>query len=211
MQSDGEHEAMEVDQCVPDSGSPVYATSAHESSLFTGSQREYPSMATGGGSSGGTGGSMSADQFEKLLMEAFQRFKEDFKEEVRQGQEEAVARALKRALTDEHYTFKKKSNEEQATFNSEVQEPLREVKTALESAGKAPVIDRAKEALEKSLQLLADRQKLIITADRSECVVAEYTAYDPRPRPFSQQPPASAVTVVTTVPRRLPLSPPGRE
>ena len=93
---------------------------------------------------------------------------QDSKEEVRQGQEEAMARALNRAHTDKPYTFKNKDNEEQATFNFKVQESLREVETELESAEKALVIDRAKEALEKGLQLLADRQKLIRIADRSE-------------------------------------------
>ena len=93
---------------------------------------------------------------------------QDSKEEVRQGQEEAMVRALNRARTDKPYTFKKKDNEEQATFNFKVQESLREVETELESAEKALVIDRAKEALEKGLQLLADRQKLIRIADRSE-------------------------------------------
>ena len=49
----------------------------------------------------------------------------------------------------------------------------------LSEAGSTPAIERAKEALTKGMELLAERQKLIKIADRSEFgwgVVVEYTA-----------------------------------
>ena len=43
-----------------------------------------------------------------------------FQEEIRQGQEEAASRALKRASYDKPYVFRKRGNEEQASFNAKV-------------------------------------------------------------------------------------------
>ena len=72
----------------------------------------------------GSGTAISPDQFTQLMeaITAFQtRMDEKFSEfqvEVRQGQEEAAVKALKRARYEKPYTFKRKGNEEQATFNA---------------------------------------------------------------------------------------------
>ena len=65
---------------------------------------------------------VSSGQFAQLL-EAInssqtrmeERF-EEFRTEVRQGQEDAAAKALKRAKYEKPYTYQRKGNEEQATF-----------------------------------------------------------------------------------------------
>ena len=103
---------------------------------------------------------------------------------MRQGQEEAATKALKRAKFEKPYTYRRKGNEEQAVFNSRLDETVAEAETelAVVSPG-APTpttaISKARECLKKGRQLLAERQKLIRIADRSELgwgVVAEYTA-----------------------------------
>ena len=61
-------------------------------------------------------------------------------------------------------------------------EVVAEAELLIEEAGPstAPALERAKEALKKGLQFLAERQKLIKVADRSEQgwgVVQEYTTW----------------------------------
>jgi hypothetical protein len=105
---------------------------------------------------------------------------EEFRTEVRQGQEDAAAKALKRAKYEKPYTYKRKGNEEQATFNAKLDEKIAEAEVELAEAGPSttPALQRAKDVLKQGRQLLAERQKLIKIADRSEHgwgVVAEYT------------------------------------
>ena len=104
----------------------------------------------------------------------------EFRSEVRQGQEDAAARALKRACHEKPYSFKRKGNEEQASFNSKVDESITEAKSELAEAGPSstPSFQRALQALQKGRELIAKRQKLIKIAHRSDhcwSVVAEYT------------------------------------
>ena len=103
----------------------------------------------------------------------------DFKVEMKKNQEESAAKAVKRARVEKPYTFRKKGNEEQSLFNSQLDECLAETESELSGAGATPALVRAKESLEKGKRLLAARQKLIRIADRLELgwgVVAEYTA-----------------------------------
>ena len=91
------------------------------------------------------------------------------------------AKALKRARYEKPYEYKRKGNQEQAAFNAKVDEAVAEAELHIEEAGPstAPALERAKEALKKGRQFLAERQKLIKVADRSEHgwgVVQEYTA-----------------------------------
>ena len=84
------------------------------------------------------------------------------------------------AETREMYAFKRKGNEEQAEFNAKVDETAAEAEAELMEAGTsaAPALQRALDAVRKGRQLMAERQKLIKIADRSEHgwgVVAEYT------------------------------------
>ena len=44
-----------------------------------------------------------------------------FKAEMRLGQEEAAAKALKRARLERPYTYRRKGNEEQAGFNTKLE------------------------------------------------------------------------------------------
>ena len=103
----------------------------------------------------------------------------DFKEQVKRGQEEAAAKAVKRARQERPYSFKKKGNEEQSVFNAKVEEALLETEVELAGVESTPALERAKASVEEGKRLIAARQKLIHIADRSELgwgVVAEYTA-----------------------------------
>ena len=128
---------------------------------------------------------MSTDQFAELMStirESQARVQEElavFKDEVRQGQEEAVAKALKRARHEKPYQYRRKGNEEQASFNARVDEALADAQLELPGSGTSPALERAIKALERGRRLIAERQKLIRIADRSDfgwSVVSEYTA-----------------------------------
>ncbi len=98
---------------------------------------------------------------------------------MRQGQEDAAAQVLQRIRHKKLFAFQRKSNEEQAGFNSRVEESLAEAEAALAAPDKPQALELAQEAVKKGRSLLAERQKLIKIADRSEFgwgVVAEYTA-----------------------------------
>ena len=124
----------------------------------------------------GSGTAISPDQFTQL-MEAITasqtRMDEKFSEfqiEVRQGQEEAAAKALKRARYEKPYTFTRKGNEEQATFNAKLDATVADAESELTEAGPAaaPALQRATEAIKKGRKMIAERQKLIKITDRSE-------------------------------------------
>ena len=132
-----------------------------------------------------TGDGIPETQFSQLLSaikESHARFDAkltDFREEMRQFQEEAATKALKRARHEKPYQFKRKGNEEQATFNAQVDEALAEAQLELPGPSTSPALERAHKAIERGRRLLAERQKLIRIADRSELgwsVVSEYTA-----------------------------------
>ena len=110
---------------------------------------------------------------------------QQFREEIRRGQEEAATKAVKRARCEKPYTFRKRGNEEQATFNAKVEEALSQAESDLSSIPTAPTtssaIQRVKESLQKGRSLIEERQKMIRLADRSDHgwgVVDEYTADD---------------------------------
>ena len=134
---------------------------------------------------GTSGQSIPAAQFSQL-MEAIQssqeRFEQkfaDFRAEVRQSQEEAAAKALKRARHEKPYAWRKKGHEEQFGFNSRVDEAIAEAQGELASAGSSAALEKATKALERGREIIGERQKLIKIADRSELgwgVVAEYMA-----------------------------------
>ena len=95
-----------------------------------------------------------------------------FRSEVRLGQEEAAAKALKRARYEKPYSFKRKGNEAQALFNSKLDETLAQAESdaASVAAGPsaAPALQRVVEGLRKGRALIDERQKCIRLADRSE-------------------------------------------
>ena len=94
-----------------------------------------------------------------------------FQEEVWQGQEEAAAKALKSAKYERPYSFKKRGNEEQVTFNAKMDETLTEAKSELSSFSAAsvftPAVRRIKEVIQNVRSLLEEQHKLIRLADRS--------------------------------------------
>ena len=180
------------------SGSTSTTATVTKTCSASGSSTGTISVSAGGaGSSGGiaAGSSISAgglvpitnEQFSKL-MEAIQSTQSslddklaDFKAQVCQSQEEAAAKAVKRSKAAEKpYVFKKKGNEAQAKFNSEVEDSVNDALGELEGESRpSKAVTEAKAALEQGLKKLAERQKLIKLADRSEFgwgVVAEYTA-----------------------------------
>ena len=104
---------------------------------------------------------ISSDQFAQLMgaiTESHSRMEEklgEFRTEVRQGQEEAAAKALKCARYEKPYAFKRKGNEEQAEFNAKVDETAAEAEAELMEAGTsaAPALQRALDAVRKGRQL----------------------------------------------------------
>ena len=134
---------------------------------------------------------VSADQFAQLMsaINATQSRLDtklaEFQEEIRQGQEVAAAKAVKRARYEKPFTYRRRGNEEQATFNARVDESLAQAEGDLASVTAGPsatsALRRVKEAIQQGWRLLDERQKLIRLADRSEHgwgVVDEYTADD---------------------------------
>ena len=152
-------------------------------------------MATGGGSSSALSTAISEDQFAQLMgaINASRQSIDDkfteFRAEMKQGQEDAAAKGLKRVRHDKPYTFKRKGNEEQAGFNEKVEEAMAEAQAELADVRSSPALERAQEALSQGMKLLAERQKLIKIADRSEYgwgVVVEYTADEEPVRPWAR-------------------------
>ena len=109
------------------------------------------------------------------------------REEVRGAQEDTAAK-LAALKTERPYSFRKKGHEKQYIFNSSVNSKIAEaglqlarVERGVADCAAKVAPDAAKEALAKGEQLMAQRQKLIKVADRSElgwAVVAEYQAND---------------------------------
>ena len=130
---------------------------------------------------------ISGDQFAKL-MDAIQASQArmdtklaEFQNQVCRSQDEAAAKAVKKSRSAEApYQYKKKGNEAQAKFNSEVEDAVQEAMDELEGEPRpSQSVERAKAALEKGAKRIAERQKLIKLADRSDfgwAVVTEYTA-----------------------------------
>ena len=74
---------------------------------------------------------------------------------------------MKRAKTglEKPFEFKKKGNEEQAHFNSRVEKKFQE---AQDGKSTTAATNQAKRHIEEGIKLIAERQKLIKLADRSE-------------------------------------------
>ena len=104
----------------------------------------------------------------------------EFKSEIRESQEKAATSAVRKAR--EPPTFRKKAHQEQHKFNEKIDEAMERAETELDampSSSSTAALDRAKEALAEGRKQLAERQKLIKIADRSDlgwAVVEEYTA-----------------------------------
>ena len=96
----------------------------------------------------------------------------EFQKEILQGQEVAAAKAVKRARYEKPYTYRRRGNKEQATFNARVDETLAQAESDLASVTAGPTattaLRRVKEAIQQGRHLLDERQKLLCLADRSE-------------------------------------------
>ena len=67
----------------------------------------------------------------------------ELKEQVKCGQEEAAAKAVKCTQHERPYSFKKKGNEEQSVFNTKVEESLLETEAELARVESTPVLEHA--------------------------------------------------------------------
>ena len=103
-------------------------------------------MATGGESSYSA---VTDDQFGQLMaaihssQEQIDHKLAEFRAEVKQGQEDAAAKALKRVRHDKPYSFRRKGNEEQSSFNEKVEEVVLEAQAELADVRDSPAVDRA--------------------------------------------------------------------
>ena len=71
---------------------------------------------------------------------------------------------IKKLKMEEPRCFKKKANEDQFRFNAKIQDTLEETK----EAAQANALDKVKDSLRKGEDLLKERQKHILLADKSE-------------------------------------------
>ena len=86
-------------------------------------------------------------------------------------------REIKKLKREEPKSFKRKGNELQYKFNAKLQGSLEEAKSHLE----VNAIDKAKETLAEGTSLLAERQKLILLAEKSDFgwkTVDEYVQHE---------------------------------
>ena len=84
---------------------------------------------------------------------------------------------IKRMKFDDPHRFKKKANEDQYKFNLKVSDAIEEAKTSC----LAQKFDKVKQSLEKGESLLAERQKHILLADKSDfgwLTIQEYKKND---------------------------------
>ena len=80
---------------------------------------------------------------------------------------------LRKCKFEESHQFKKKVNEDQYRFNSKLMDNLEEATSSCSTQN----LDKVKESLEKGGSLLAERQKHILLADKSDygwMVIQEY-------------------------------------
>ena len=115
---------------------------------------------------------------EKRMEDRLRKMEED----VQRSQEEALEKASKRARCEKSYVFKKRGHQAQSEFNERVEACIeRAAEEVMRRPTDESALSKAKEALDEGRRLIANRQKLIKIADRSEYgwgVVAEYEADD---------------------------------
>ena len=119
-----------------------------------------------------------------MIMKRLDERLDTFKKELLDGQDKVATAAARRARQEPKYIFKKKSHEEQSKINDKIDETMREAEAELQPGGSGAVpsaenIKAALDALKQGRAMVAERQKLIKIADRSElgwAVVHEYTA-----------------------------------
>ena len=103
----------------------------------------------------------------KALLDQISKLVADSADNVKRASVEAAdeqLREIKKLRREEPKSFKRKGNELQYKFNVKLQDSFEEVKSHLE----VNAIDKAKETLAEGMSLLAERQKLILLADKSD-------------------------------------------
>ena len=99
----------------------------------------------------------------KALLDQISKLVADSADNVKRASVEAAdeqLREIKKLRREEPKSFKRKGNE----FNAKLQDSFEEAKSHLE----VNAIDKAKETLAEGTSLLAERQKLILLADKSD-------------------------------------------
>ena len=118
-------------------------------------------------------------EFDRLMEKLDFKF-EEFRQELREGQDKVAAAAARKVRQEPKFVFKRKSHEEQSRVNEKVEETILEAETRIQESGSSGTnIDAALDALKEGRRIIAERQKLIKIADRSElgwAVVSKYTA-----------------------------------
>ena len=114
-----------------------------------------------------------------LMLQAMQQMRE----EMKAGQEETALKLARGARRDP-YSFRRKGNENQFRFCEDVEDQLQSAAASMlraeRGAGKE-ALSRAKSTIEKGIELLSRRKKLIKLVDRSEAgwaFVEEYVEDD---------------------------------
>ena len=116
----------------------------------------------------------------RALLTQISKLVSDSAENLKRANAEAVdeqLRQVKKLRREEPKSFKRKGNEIQYKFNSKLQDSLEEAKTYLETNA----VEKAKESLTEGTLLLTNRQKLILSADKSEFgwkTVEEYSQHE---------------------------------
>ena len=103
----------------------------------------------------------------KALLDQISKLVADSADNVKRVSVEAASeqlREIKKLRREEPKSFKRKGNEVQCKFNAKLQDSFEEAKSHLE----VNAIDKAKGALAEGTSLLAERQKLILLADKSD-------------------------------------------
>ena len=98
---------------------------------------------------------------------------EKLEKDVHVGQDTAAECVVKKLKRDRGLEFKKKGHERQFLFNNEVKDKMDNATVAMQKVDPSTktnreALDEAKKELEEGIQLIAQRQKLIRLADRSE-------------------------------------------
>lgn len=112
------------------------------------------------------------DSMKRVLNESLSDIKRDNAESA-----DSHLREIKKLKFEEPRRFKKKANEDQYRFNSKLSDVITEVKSSCSSQQ----LDKVKEYLDKGESLLAQRQKHILLADKSEfgwMIIQEYKKND---------------------------------
>ena len=99
------------------------------------------------------------DSMKSLLDSSVQQLKRSSTENT-----ENQLKEIKKLKYSEPQKFKKKANEDQYKFNAKLADSMVEVSETLETKE----INKAQEALQKGKQMLSERQKHILLADKSE-------------------------------------------